>query len=658
MERCPNCMREYKGSAKFCPFCGYEINKMSDGYQLSPGTVLEDRYTLGTTIGIGGFGIIYRAWDNKLDTVVAVKECFPAGLVNRTPGDTTVEVVKNGSKEKQYRDKVRRFLSEAQTMARFSEHENIVHVFDYFEANNTAYFVMEYLDGCNLKKKTSKEKLSVDESVDIIIKICSVLKYMHNEKIIHRDINLNNIMICKNGNIKLIDFGTARAQFGELSKGLTAELTPGYAPPEQYQTNGNQGPWTDVYALCATLYHLVTGIKPEESVDRVREDLLVPPMEINPDVPEWLDRTIMSGLAVDYHLRFQNVDELVNALSQKKKALYPDEVIRKQKNFRSLIAACVLLVFLVSLGGFFAYRASYHGWFVQDGTLTLWLPDNSFGQSIQKESEKYEERYGGKKLDIRLIGEVSYSDMIAEAAENGTLPDILAAVGGNAGISDKLADVSDLIETNSDDDHSLISRNKRYLSQNRIIPLSFNTIVMYENTSASGELESPYKLSGKFDLSKNKPSTDSSHTLFDKSSHLVTSVIPEFNESDGVQGALSEFTDVDKQTVPYYFGSTSERRTVQNALPGYNEIYGVSNGKTMYAEFCDQLCVSKQSYGEKQELIDLLINYLLSSDVQSDMYLQNDKPLPVERATYAHYVETIDSLSFLTDEYEHFEIVE
>ena len=650
-------MREHKEGARFCPFCGYEVNKSVEGYQLTPGILLENRYTLGTTIGVGGFGIIYKAWDNMLNTVVAIKECFPTGLCNRSPGRTGVNVVKNAEKEKLYREKITRFLSEARTMARFSEYENIVHVFDYFEANNTAYLVMEFLDGCSLKKYMEKHRLSVDESVDIACRICSILRHLHEEKIIHRDINLNNIMICRNGSVKLIDFGTARAQSGELSKALTAELTPGYAPPEQYMSNGFQGPWTDVYALCATLYHMLTCQKPEESTDRVMEDTLKHPMEINRDVPEWLDRAVMAGMATDYRLRIQNVDELLSALNQQSKARYPGERIRKHRIMSVLFAAAACAVILLTLGGIVVFNANYHAWNVEDGTVMVWAPDNSFGKGMEKAAEKFESRYSGKVIKLTLINEVSYSDLIMRAAEKGELPDVFLAPEQELDPEVYLADVTDILNEENDENHYLIMSNMEYLTESRVIPLSFNTVVLYENTSASGSIEDSYNLGYRMDLSEIKPSDDVRHTVFDRSSRLVGSVITPINGSEGIPDALAEFTDPDKQTIPYYFGSTGDRRAVQKALAGYNKIYGVSQGKTMYAEFSDELCVSKVPYESNKQLVDLWMEYLLSSDAQSCMYLENDMPLPVESDTYSHYIEIIKTLSFLAGEYKHFEIV-
>ena len=646
MERCPDCMREHAEGVRYCPYCGYENYQPVNGNQLPVGTMLDNRYFIGTVIGVGGFGIIYKAWDNKLNTTVAVKECFPNGLVTRSSGQIRVEVVNNSAKEKQYKEKIRRFLVEAKTMARFSEHENIVHVFDYFEANNTAYFVMEYLDGCNLKDYMNNHKLSIEESVDIIAKIGSILKHMHSEGIIHRDINPNNIMICKNGNIKLIDFGTAWAPFGELSRRILIELTHGYAPPEQYQTNGDQGAWTDIYALCATLYTMITGKMPEESTDRDREDKMLSPRQINPEVPEWLDRTVMAGMAPDYHLRIQSTEELLNGLNLKKKILYPEELIKKQKRIRTVTIDSVIIILLLGIVGMLANSAFYHAWFVKNGMITIWLPDNSFGTSVEQTVENYETRYSGKKIDIMLIDEKEYSSRIQQAYDDGSLPDIFIVSETDYAAKECLADVSGILKDFCDDNHYLIRQHYEKLSENKVIPLSFETVVLYENTSLSEKMDKPYRLSKRIDLSKTKLSGDKKHTIFDASSRFVDTVISPEAGSNGMKNALSVFTDSDKQTVPYYFGSTSDRRMVQQSLAGYNKIYGVCDGEKMFAELSDTLCIGNRSFDEKESLIRLWLEYLLSEEVQRKMYLENGKPFPIERNTYNHYIGIINSLSF------------
>ena len=145
--RCSNCFYEYDEKLGLCPNCGYvEGEDFAEAYCLTPGTRLTDRYIIGETLGLGGFGITYKAWDVQLETVLAIKEYFPSGLVNRTTGDPTVFLVAN-KRAQEFEYGKQRFLDEARNMAKFSSHHNIVNVFNYFEANNTAYIVMEYLDG-------------------------------------------------------------------------------------------------------------------------------------------------------------------------------------------------------------------------------------------------------------------------------------------------------------------------------------------------------------------------------------------------------------------------------------------------------------------------------------------------------------------------------
>ena len=131
-------------------------------------------------------------------------------------------------------------------------------------------------------------------------------------------------------------------------------------------------------------------------------------MELNKNIPEWLNRTIMTGMALDYQLRFQNVDELIDGLQQKKKVLYPNEKIRKQKRIRSISIVTVLAIFCLAVCSYVAYMASYQAWFVKDGTITIWMPDNSVGQTMKEVTDKYEKRYNGKKVDVTLISPRSW----------------------------------------------------------------------------------------------------------------------------------------------------------------------------------------------------------------------------------------------------------
>lgn len=276
MARCNNCFREYEEVLGLCPFCGFVPGETSsDVYCLSPGTLLgdddhPDRYIIGQKIGMGGFGIIYKAWNRRLETMMAIKEFYPSGLVNRVSNSSSV-LLASQKREAEFTYGKSRFLEEARYLAKFNSHPNIVNVFEYFEANGTAYFVMEYLDGKTFDKAIIEDNwrgqpISCELCVTIAVAICSALQSMHAAGILHRDISPNNIMLCDNGDIKLLDFGAAR-----FPSGVEAQLRvvkPGFTPPEQYNEVDKQGPFTDIYALGATLYYALSGTVPEESTDR------------------------------------------------------------------------------------------------------------------------------------------------------------------------------------------------------------------------------------------------------------------------------------------------------------------------------------------------------------------------------------------------------
>ena len=212
----------------------------------------------------------------RLNETVAIKEYFPAGFVNRVPGET--DVIKfPGEKGERFEEGKEKFLNEARNTAKFSDNPNIVNVYDFFEANNTAYMVMEYLEGILLKDyiKQNSGKLDVKSSLEITNKVLDGLKEVHKAGIIHRDISPDNIMLTTDNKVKLFDFGAARFSSTEQESTYSIIIKQGYAPPEQYRSKSKQGPYTDIYAVGAMLYSMLTGKIPEESVDRQIEDTLL-----------------------------------------------------------------------------------------------------------------------------------------------------------------------------------------------------------------------------------------------------------------------------------------------------------------------------------------------------------------------------------------------
>ena len=243
---------------------------------LPQGTILAGQYVIDHALGQGGFGITYKATDHKTGQKVAVKEFFPETMATRT--QTTVTAF-TGERGESFAYGKSCFLQEAETLAEFIGNKNIVKVHSYFEENGTAYFVMDFVEGETLLKKLQREgPMDFDTCVALLTPIMKALAEVHTHGIIHRDISPDNIMVQKDGRLILLDLGAAKdleisdADGAVQSSQLVAKQ--GFSPIEQYGRNGKIGPWTDVYAMAATIYHCCTGILPPSAVDRIVEDTL------------------------------------------------------------------------------------------------------------------------------------------------------------------------------------------------------------------------------------------------------------------------------------------------------------------------------------------------------------------------------------------------
>ena len=282
---------------------------------LRKGTRLIGRYTIEGVLGQGGFGITYLGIDELHEKKVAIKEFFPQGIVTRNiEYRDTVTVTFVGEKDNYEKGK-ERFLKEARTMAKFSKDEGIVKALDFFEINNTAYIVMEYLEGITLKQYLREnQRIAPEDLIELLVPLIESLDEIHSQGMIHRDISPDNIMVLPDGRIKLMDFGAARdyTEFGE--KSLSIVLKPGYAPPEQYQTHGVQGPWTDIYALCATMYKCITGENPPDAIERVMDDSLKKISEFGIVIPTQEEAAIIKGMSVSAQDRYQNIKDFCEDL--------------------------------------------------------------------------------------------------------------------------------------------------------------------------------------------------------------------------------------------------------------------------------------------------------------------------------------------------------
>lgn len=325
MDYCFNCMNKLDGNKK-CVECGYVHSDITPPHRLKPGTILNDRYLIGNALGEGGFGITYVGLDKRLEIKVAIKEFFPSGFVTRFIEDSLTVEPSNENNSNFFKKGKDEFLREARTLALFSNENGIVDVRDFFDQNGTAYIVMGFIDGKNLKTYMREYGVfNYKVILNLIKPIIESLEKIHKTGLIHRDISPDNIMFTKTSSLKLMDFGAA-ANFdnGNKSRGAII-LKPGYAPIEQYKNDGNQGPWTDIYALCATLYKCVTGITPDDAISRNDNDNLKPPSILGLSIPKSIEDAIMAGLEIDYTNRIKNATELMSRLYKDKTILVFDD---------------------------------------------------------------------------------------------------------------------------------------------------------------------------------------------------------------------------------------------------------------------------------------------------------------------------------------------
>lgn len=307
---CLGCMKEYGNKYQVCPHCGYiKGTGPKEAYHLSPGTLLQGRYIIGRVLGYGGFGVTYIGYDKVLTKPVAIKEYFPGNLATRACGTTEITIF-SGEREEQFINGLEKFIEEARKLAKFKYQDGIVDIHDSFKENKTAYIVMEYLDGESLATKLEREgKLPVDEAMGITCCLLGALQIVHQEGILHRDVQPSNIFITSTGQVKLLDFGASRYATTTHSKSLSVLLTSGFAPIEQYRSRGDQGTWTDVYGCAATLYKMLTGVTPEDSMERGSKDTLLPPSKLGVRLPKNKENAIMNALNIKIEDRTQRAED-------------------------------------------------------------------------------------------------------------------------------------------------------------------------------------------------------------------------------------------------------------------------------------------------------------------------------------------------------------
>lgn len=326
-------MNVYNGTR--CPACGFD----SSSYEtvptaLAPMTVLHDRYVVGAVLGKGGYGITYVGYDNKTLSRIAIKECFPCAIAFRDEKKTS-KISPMPDRQSSYSRDIERFYNEALTLSKIRDVQGIVKIFDFFYENNTAYIVMEYIDGVSVDKVILNQgPMDAEMTLNIFYPVIRSLEIIHRHGILHRDISPSNIMLDDKLNSRLIDFGASRECSYEMSSELSVFVKNGFAPYEQYSKKGVHTPAEDVYALCASMYYTMTGKVPPSAMDRIVFDTMVNIRSLNPSVPPEIERIISKGMAVKPEDRYSDITSLLFDLdnfAKKEQRVQEDPICREEK---------------------------------------------------------------------------------------------------------------------------------------------------------------------------------------------------------------------------------------------------------------------------------------------------------------------------------------
>lgn len=278
---------------------------------------IRNRYRIEKILNRGGFGITYLAKDKELCKKVVLKKYQPIEYEEDFP---VRKISRRTERKSSYEKGKRDFLKEARIMSSLFDVKEVVKVLDYFEENGDAYIVMEYVSGITLRQyiENSQEPMNFEQVWDFLLPVIHALEKVHEKGLIHRDISPDNIIVRKDDSLKLIDFGSARQYTGAKTT-MTAIIKNGYAPPEQYETKGKQGPWTDIYSICATIYEMITGVIPQPALQRKEKDRMYPPSSYGCEITPQQEEALMNGLSIDYRKRYQSIVQLEESVLSKQR---------------------------------------------------------------------------------------------------------------------------------------------------------------------------------------------------------------------------------------------------------------------------------------------------------------------------------------------------
>ena len=322
-----------------CPHCGYDPGRVpAQAHALRPGTILNGKYVVGTILGQGGFGITYIGWDLALESKVAIKEYYPSGQVVRDNATGSVlhwlstpqsEAARGAGREM--------FLKEARKMSRVGNIPQVVRVRDLFQENDTAYIVMDFVEGETLMARLKRNgPLSWEQAQTIFLPAIRAMEQVHQEGLIHRDLSPDNLMLLPNGDVRILDLGAAKDLTINSGASSMQVAKGGFSPLEQYTQRGGSGAWSDVYAMAATMYYSLTGVLPPNAVDRLEDDQIRWDLPQLTALPQKALAAMQQAMAVSAKARTQTMGEfltqLENAQTKHKEKPAPKQKAKKKKS--------------------------------------------------------------------------------------------------------------------------------------------------------------------------------------------------------------------------------------------------------------------------------------------------------------------------------------
>lgn len=654
MVQCKACGEWYDETiaSGICPHCGHieetklapEEEKIVDPRWLPSGTLLNGRYEILEVIGAGGFGVTYKAWDRKNAVPKAIKEYFQQGVVNRIPGTTEV-LISAPKQREEFEYGKKRLIDEAKIVAKFQS-PSIVRVDGYFEENNTSYMIMEYLALDTLEDYIVKRKqvLTPAQAIKIGVNICEALSEIHQAGVIHRDIAPDNIFVTADGSVKIIDFGSARLSREDTNERLIV-AKPGFAPPEQYEkidlSNDKQKAWTDIYALGATLYLALTGIVPTESSNRKtdmdkNEDSVKDPAIINQNIPEFLNNTIMTAMAVDIHERFQTVDEMKQALLQQKK-VEPLPIVRRRKKVRRTagIAGGLIAAVVLTLIGTRWYQSKRADAVIPPSHISVWYSISDNEDAANRKNDVMEtiiagldegETFQNVDVELRAIPEDTYQEELERASESGQMPTLFESTNCSDEVMAKTEDITGVVNRINPDLTLFIADYSKEIEATHQLPTGLNLPVIYVNKSQMKDCPDVASVSSMEELVElcGGDMKDKSFSLNPEYANAFDEMFQDFSSYSSNFEGYTERDFFGRKTVAL-FSDTSEYFNVRRAIDDHVVMIFVNSDRVV-CHFANYWSIGDCSEEELMAAKSLWAYFMLN--YPQDIYYSHDSQLP------------------------------